>query len=32
VAGSETPIEATEIWTFVRPRGAAWELSAIQQA
>ncbi len=32
VAGSETPIEATEIWTFVRPRGADWELSAIQQA
>ncbi|MBR0655221.1 TIM44-like domain-containing protein [Plastoroseomonas arctica] len=23
---------ATEIWTFVRPRGAAWQLSAIQQA
>ncbi|MGM4917052.1 TIM44-like domain-containing protein [Tardiphaga sp. 813_E8_N1_3] len=32
VAGSETPIEATEIWTFVRPRGADWELSAIQQS
>jgi predicted lipid-binding transport protein (Tim44 family) len=32
VAGSETPIEATEVWTFVRPRGADWELSAIQQA
>jgi predicted lipid-binding transport protein (Tim44 family) len=32
VAGSETPIEATEVWTFVRPRGAEWELSAIQQA
>ncbi|MDB5615815.1 TIM44-like domain-containing protein [Tardiphaga sp.] len=32
VAGSETPIEATEVWTFVRPRGANWELSAIQQA
>jgi predicted lipid-binding transport protein (Tim44 family) len=31
VAGSETPIEATEVWTFVRPRGASWELSAIQQ-
>ncbi len=31
VAGSETPIEATEVWTFVRPKGAAWELSAIQQ-
>jgi predicted lipid-binding transport protein (Tim44 family) len=32
VAGSEQPIEATEVWTFVRPRGATWELSAIQQA
>ncbi|MET0970817.1 MAG: Tim44-like domain-containing protein [Tardiphaga sp.] len=32
VAGSDTPIEATEVWTFVRPRGASWELSAIQQA
>ena len=32
VAGSETPTEATEVWTFVRPRGANWELSAIQQA
>jgi predicted lipid-binding transport protein (Tim44 family) len=31
VAGSETPTEATELWTFVRPRGASWELSAIQQ-
>ena len=31
VAGSETPTEATEVWTFVRPKGAAWELSAIQQ-
>jgi len=31
VAGSETPTEATEVWTFVRPRGASWELSAIQQ-
>jgi predicted lipid-binding transport protein (Tim44 family) len=31
VAGSETPTEATEVWTFVRPRGAKWELSAIQQ-
>src|SRR5712692_4844305 len=28
VAGSEAP---TEVWTFVRPRGASWELSAIQQ-
>ena len=31
VEGSETPAEATEVWTFVRPRGASWELSAIQQ-
>src|SRR6195256_345144 len=26
VAGSEAPSEATEVWTFVRPRGANWEL------
>ena len=32
VEGSERPTEATEVWTFVRPRGAGWELSAIQQA
>jgi predicted lipid-binding transport protein (Tim44 family) len=31
VAGSETPIEATEVWTFARRRGGNWELSAIQQ-
>ncbi len=31
VEGSEQPVEATEVWTFVRPRGASWELSAIQQ-
>jgi predicted lipid-binding transport protein (Tim44 family) len=31
VGGSEQPTEATEVWTFVRPRGANWELSAIQQ-
>jgi predicted lipid-binding transport protein (Tim44 family) len=31
VAGSEAPTEASEVWTFVRPRGASWELSAIQQ-
>jgi predicted lipid-binding transport protein (Tim44 family) len=31
VSGNETPIEATEVWTFVRPRGTNWELSAIQQ-
>jgi predicted lipid-binding transport protein (Tim44 family) len=32
VSGSEQPVEATEVWTFVRPRGQNWELSAIQQA
>ena len=32
VEGSDRPIEATEVWTFVRPRDANWELSAIQQA
>ena len=31
VAGSEQPAEVTEVWTFLRPRGANWELSAIQQ-
>jgi predicted lipid-binding transport protein (Tim44 family) len=31
VEGGEQPMEATEVWTFVRPRGANWELSAIQQ-
>jgi predicted lipid-binding transport protein (Tim44 family) len=31
VEGSEHPTEATEIWTFLRPSGANWELSAIQQ-
>src|ERR1700761_3215949 len=31
VEGSEQPSEATEVWTFLRPRGAKWELSAIQQ-
>jgi predicted lipid-binding transport protein (Tim44 family) len=25
------PEEVTEVWTFVRPRGMNWELSAIQQ-
>ena len=25
------PVEATEIWTFTRPRGGRWVLSAIQQ-
>jgi predicted lipid-binding transport protein (Tim44 family) len=32
VSGSEQPTEVTEVWTFLRPRGANWELSAIQQA
>jgi predicted lipid-binding transport protein (Tim44 family) len=31
VAGSEQPVEVTEVWTFARRRGAEWELSAIQQ-
>jgi predicted lipid-binding transport protein (Tim44 family) len=31
VAGSEQPVEVTEVWTFVRRRGENWELSAIQQ-
>ncbi|KQW22390.1 hypothetical protein ASC80_03070 [Afipia sp. Root123D2] len=31
VEGSETPIEATEVWTFARRPGGTWELSAIQQ-
>ena len=31
VGGSEQPVEVTEVWTFVRPRGGNWELSAIQQ-
>ena len=31
VEGSEQPAEATEVWTFLRARGANWELSAIQQ-
>jgi predicted lipid-binding transport protein (Tim44 family) len=31
VAGSETPVEVTEVWTFARRRGGNWELSAIQQ-
>jgi predicted lipid-binding transport protein (Tim44 family) len=32
VDGSDEPQEATEIWTFARRPGEAWELSAIQQA
>jgi predicted lipid-binding transport protein (Tim44 family) len=31
VDGSDQPAEVTEVWTFLRPRGASWELSAIQQ-
>jgi len=31
VAGSEQPVEVTEVWTFVRPGGGNWEVSAIQQ-
>lgn len=31
VEGSEQPVEVTEVWTFLRPRGGTWELSAIQQ-
>jgi predicted lipid-binding transport protein (Tim44 family) len=31
VGGSDQPVEATEVWTFVRPRGGNWMLSAIQQ-
>jgi predicted lipid-binding transport protein (Tim44 family) len=28
----DQPTEATEVWTFVRPRGGSWLLSAIQRA
>lgn len=31
VEGSEQPSEVIEVWTFLRPRGGNWELSAIQQ-
>jgi predicted lipid-binding transport protein (Tim44 family) len=31
VEGSEQPAEITEVWTFLRPRGGSWVLSAIQQ-
>jgi predicted lipid-binding transport protein (Tim44 family) len=31
VGGSEAPSEVTEVWTFMRPRGGNWVLSAIQQ-
>ena len=29
--GSDQPMEVTEVWTFLRPRGSNWELTAIQQ-
>lgn len=32
VEGDGQPTETTEIWTFVRPVGGEWKLSAIQQA
>jgi predicted lipid-binding transport protein (Tim44 family) len=32
VEGSAAPQEVTEVWTFRRPRGGTWTLSAIQQA
>lgn len=32
VEGSRDPQKVTEIWTFLRGRGGAWILSAIQQA
>jgi predicted lipid-binding transport protein (Tim44 family) len=31
VGGSEARTEATEVWTFMRPRAGTWVLSAIQQ-
>lgn len=31
VGGSEQPAEVVEVWTFLRPRGSNWMLSAIQQ-
>lgn len=31
VEGGDEPVEATELWTFVRPNNASWMLSAIQQ-
>ena len=31
VEGSQQPEEVTEVWTFLRPRGGDWILSAIQQ-
>jgi predicted lipid-binding transport protein (Tim44 family) len=33
VDGSPTEhVTATELWTFLRPRGGSWTLSAIQQS
>jgi len=32
VEGSDTPQEATEVWTFQRRPGSEWELSGIQQS
>jgi predicted lipid-binding transport protein (Tim44 family) len=32
VSGEDRPTETTELWTFVRPRGEDWKLSAIQEA
>jgi predicted lipid-binding transport protein (Tim44 family) len=31
VDGGDEPVEATELWTFVRPNNSTWMLSAIQQ-
>lgn len=31
VEGGEQPMDVTEVWTFMRPRGGNWELSGIQQ-
>jgi predicted lipid-binding transport protein (Tim44 family) len=31
VEGSEQPEQVTEVWTFLRDRGANWQVSAIQQ-
>ena len=31
ISGSDTPTEATEVWTFARRRGGNWEVSGIQQ-
>jgi predicted lipid-binding transport protein (Tim44 family) len=31
VEGGDQPVEATELWTFVRPNNSDWMLSAIQQ-